>query len=128
MSKEERDQQIADLYLSGITASALSRSFALSIASIRLIVKSKGVKAGSRIKTEKGAKRALSRPHERLGEQLVLHRSIELKHTRTEAAERLGWTVHKVAAVEDGRYDITLNDLVDLTTYTSKKLQELVEI
>lgn len=127
MCKEERDAQIAALYLSGVSAPDLARKFALSESSIRLIVKEKGVKAGPRTKTERGTRRALSNVHERLGEQLVLCRSIEMKHTRKEAAERLGWTVHKVAAIEAGTYDVTLTDLVDLASYTKKTMTELAE-
>jgi DNA-binding XRE family transcriptional regulator len=125
MDKADRDRQIADLYSSGETASALARSFSLSEATIRLIIREQGVKAGSRLRTEKFLRPSLGRPHERLGEQLVLCRSIEMRHTRQEASARLGWTVHKVAAVEGGRYDVTLTDLMDICTYTHKTLSEL---
>ncbi|HIH2748238.1 TPA: hypothetical protein ACYLN4_004004 [Burkholderia lata] len=134
MTKEERDQQIADLYVDGKSASALARDFALSVPSIRAIIAAKGVKASQRKKVENAehpgqpVRRTLGRTHERLGETLAFSRAIELKHTRKEASERLGWTVHKVAAVETGRYEVTLTDLMDLSGYTKKHVGELIRL
>jgi hypothetical protein len=134
MCKEERDQQIADLYASGVPASKLARDFSLSVPSIRAIVRAKGVTAANRKKPEtpddqpKQPRKSLSRVHEKLGELLATHRVLELKQTRRECAERLGWTAHKVLAVEHGRYDVTLMDLMDLVQYTKKPLNELVKL
>jgi DNA-binding XRE family transcriptional regulator len=131
MCKEERDQQIADLYASGVPASQLARDFSLSVPSIRSIVRAKGVTAGSRKKQEtpdqpKQPRKSLSRVHDKLGEILATYRALELKQTRREAAERLGWTSHKVIAVEHGRHDVTLTDLMDLAAYMKKPIHELL--
>lgn len=128
MTKEERDEQIAELYVSGRPASELARIYALSEASIRSILAAKKAKASQRQKGGGSTPRkvTLGRTHERLGEILAFSRAIEMKHTRKEASERLGWTVHKVASVETGRYNVTLTDILDLTGYTKKPVADLL--
>lgn len=133
MSKEERDQQIADLYLAGRSASELARAFALSIPTIRAILAARGAKRPDAGQVEKEQRtrpprKSLTPTHEKLGERLSSHRALMLKQTRREASERLGWSVHKVAAVEDGKFDLTLNDLMDLTNYTKTPINELVKL
>jgi DNA-binding XRE family transcriptional regulator len=132
MCKAERDQQIADLYTSGHSASSLARNFALSIPSIRSIVKATGAKRmpkdkeNAAVKTKR-LRRSLGQTQERLGELVASVRMLELKQGRTEAAERLGWTTHKIAAIENGHIDATVTDLLDLMRYTGKPIQELIK-
>lgn len=132
MCKSERDQQIAGLYTSGRSAPSLARDFALSVPTIRAIVAAAGVKRERKSEETPAAKtkklrRSLSRVHERLGEALASYRALELKQTRREAAERLGWTAHKVAAIEGGHYDATLSDLMDLIAYMKRPIEELIK-
>lgn len=128
MCKAERDQQIASLYTSGHSAPSLARDFSLSVASIRAIVAAAGAKRETNGENaKKKLRRSVSRVHERLGEKLAAYRYLELDQTRSEAAERLGWTVHKVAAIEGGHYDATLSDLMDLVGYMRRPIEELIK-
>lgn len=136
MCKTERDQQIARLYTSGRAAPALAREFALSVPTIRAIIKEQGVRRAPRA-TQEGTevkkrrtpmvRETLSRAHERLGEALGAFRALEMKQTRREAAERLGWTAHKVSAIEAGHTEVSLTDLLDLMGYMKRPIQDLVK-
>jgi DNA-binding XRE family transcriptional regulator len=131
MCKTERDQQIASLYTSGHSAPSLSRDFSLSVPAIRAIIRAAGVKRmqseeNATVKTKK-LRRALSRTHERLGEIVSSFRMLELKQSRREAADCLGWTPHKVASIEGGHFDPTLSDLLDLVGYLKRPIEELIK-
>jgi hypothetical protein len=135
MCKTERDQEIARLYASGRSAPALARDFSLSLATIRHVVKMQGarrdrpkkVESAEKPKRTKAIRQTLGRTHERLGEALASFRALEQKQTRREAAERLGWTTHKVSAVENGYVDVTLTDLLDLMSYMKRPIQDLIK-
>jgi len=132
MTKDERDQQVADGYLMGSSAPALARSFQISEPLVRKILAARGIKASDREKfngpKERKMKSTISRTHEKLGERLAFTRSMEIRQTRQEAAARIGWTTHKLAAIEKGVFDVTLTDLLDISTYTKKPIAELVQI
>jgi transposase len=137
MCKTERDQEIARLYTSGRSAPALARSFSLSVPTIRAIVKEQGARREPRAKQEGAEEKkkrqppkvreTLSRAHERLGEALGAFRALEMKQTRREAAERLGWTAHKVSAIEAGHTEVSLTDLLDLMGYMKRPIQDLIK-
>jgi hypothetical protein len=137
MCKSERDQEIARLYTSGRPAPALARDFSLSVPTIRAIVKEQGAKRAPREKLEGAEKKkrsrtpavraSLSRAHERLGESLASFRALEMRQTRREAADRLGWTAHKISAIEAGHTEVTLTDLMDLMSYMKRPIQDLVK-
>lgn len=131
MTKDERDQQVVQSYLDGQSAPTVARSFQISEPLVRKILRAKGVKASDRSKSapkDLNMNRTLSRTHEKLGENLAFTRSMEIKQTRQEAALKIGWTVHKLAAIEKGVFNVTLLDLLDIATYTNKTLVDLVKL
>ncbi|AJD82960.1 hypothetical protein PJWF_00066 [Achromobacter phage JWF] len=130
MTKDERDQQVVQSYLDGQSGPAVARSFQISEALVRKILAAKGVKATHRSSTASSdnMNKTLSRTHEKLGERLAFSRSMEIRQTRQEAALKIGWTTHKLAAIEKGVFNVTLNDLLDISTYTNKGIAELVAL
>lgn len=130
MTKDERDQQVCEGYLEGQSAPALARSFQISEALVRKILAARGVKASDRTSTvspDMSMSKTFSRTHEKLGERLAFCRSMELKQSRQDAATKIGWTTHKLAAVEKGVFNVTLNDLLDIASYTNKGIAELLQ-
>jgi len=130
MTKDERDQQIVQSYLDGLSAPAVARSFQISEALVRKILAAKGVKASDRQSTapkDSTMSKTFSRTHEKLGERLAFCRSMEIKQSRHEAALKIGWTVHKLAAIEKGVFNVTLIDLQDISTYTKKSIADLIQ-
>lgn len=100
--------------------------FGLSMPMVRKVVGEAGVKAADRVKEPKEPRKPLGQAQRRVGERLTAYRTMEAKHSRREAADRIGWSVAKVASIEQGLHDCTITDLMDLAGYMKCDLQEVL--
>lgn len=114
----DRNEEIIDLYRNGSTAIMLARSFGLSHQRIRQIVE--GVK-----KEKKIEEKPITQAHRRLGVMICDYR-FDHHVDRTVMAKKLGWSVRKLARLDQGYLDPTMLDLQDLATYMKKDLGELI--
>jgi len=114
----ERNEEIVELYRYGSTATQLARTFGLSEIRIRQIVE--GVK-----KEKKVEEKPITQAHRRLGVMICDYR-FDHHIDRTAMAKKLGWSVRKLARLDQGYFDPTMLDLQDLATYMKKDLGELI--
>lgn len=129
MNAKERDALIAHQFIEeNKTAPELSVEFGLSVARIYQVLNDQGVKRGPepRQRTKTDGTRAFSQMHVNLGLKLYSFRQFEKSNTRDQAAEELNWSVKKVALIEKGEMQLTLNDLLQLAKYLDRPLSELI--
>jgi len=121
MTINERNQQIMESYAKGSTANELSRVFGLSIPRIRQIVA--GVE---RDNPQPQNRKPISETHRKFGLRVYDFR-YDAELSRRYMAEKLGWSVGKLANIEQGLVDPTLLDLQDLATFMRKNMGELLD-
>lgn len=93
---------------------------------VRKVVAESGVKAADRVKNLKEPRKPLGAAQRRVGERLTAYRTLEAKQSRREAADRIGWSVAKVASIEQGLHDCTITDLMDLAGYMKCDMREVL--
>ena len=108
-------------YAKGSTANELSRVFGLSIPRIRQIVA--GVE---RDNPQPQNRKPISETHRKFGLRVYDFR-YDAELSRRYMAEKLGWSVGKLANIEQGFVDPTLLDLQDLATFMRKNMEELLD-
>jgi len=119
MNITTRNQNIIECYLAGQTATELARAFGLSEPRIRQIVA--GLKKGKQGREN----RPVSDAHKRLGRKVYDHR-FDRELSRRHVAEKLGWSLSKLANVEEGMVDPTLLDIQDLAAFMNINIGELL--
>lgn len=125
---EEREQQIIALYLGGESASSLARKFGRSEALIRKIISKHKVTRPKKVTVAEAKPKGgpVSSTHESLGLRLGNYRVQRACHDKSTAAEKLGWSSHKLSKVEAGTFsDLTLFDVMDIAEYIGVELNEL---
>jgi ribosome-binding protein aMBF1 (putative translation factor) len=119
MNIATRNQNIVDCYMAGQTAAELARAFGLSEPRIRQIVA--GLKKGKQGREH----RPVSDAHKRLGRKVYDYR-FDRELSRRFVADKLGWSLSKLANLEEGVVDPTLLDIQDLATFMNINIGELL--
>jgi hypothetical protein len=118
----------------GATAENLALSYGLSLSAIRLILRQNNVKKIDKTPEQKAraliekktANKSLSPVHTKVGTRLAHFRMFTFVADRALVAKKLGWSIQKVASVEQGIYNLTLLDMMDLSTLFKEPLNEFV--
>ena len=127
---QERDEAICRAYLSPENKSAerLAIEYGLGVSSVWKILKKGEVKKppGPRVRKLPEEKQ-MGLSHIKIGLRLSYYRSFTLAADRPKLAEKLGWSLQKVAHVEQGQFNLSLVDLQDLATLFKMELWEFFQ-
>lgn len=129
-SIEERDEAICRAYTEDkVPAERLAIQYGLGVSSVWKILKKRGAKRpeGPPVKRSP-VEKILGDSHLKIGYKLTHYRSFELVADRTALANKLGWSVKKIAAVEQGKFNLSLIDLQDLATLFKVPLTRLLDV
>jgi len=113
----ERDEQVAQDYMDGMSVPALANVYGLSKPRIWQILNRKGVSGSTERKQVRRVPmyvKPITPVHELLGRRLAefkLERMIDAR----ELSQRLNWSVKKLTAMEKGRKDLTLTELMEVS-------------
>lgn len=126
-----RDKQIAQDWLNGKSRAEISRERGLSRDWVRKILRKQGITAETRrkkVREPEESVKALSNMHARIGHDISYYRTTELDLDRLQLAKKAELSVHRVTALEMGRYDPTLGELVRLANAVGKPLKDLLRL
>lgn len=129
MNVKDRDALIATRYLEeNKSAPDLALEFGLTVARIYQILTDKGIKRNdaTRPRTKTEGTRAFSQVHVNIGLKLYQFRNFENSDTRDLAAVKLNWSIKKLALVEKGETQLTVNDLSQIAKYLDLTLSDLL--
>jgi hypothetical protein len=117
---KRRDSLLIEDYLTGTTVTEIAREHSLSVRRVHQILKEAQV-----VLRERTAERpTISQQHERIGDMLSTY--IFLNQLQpNEVANDLGWNFRKVRRVQQGIAELELLDLLDLSAYVGKTMEEL---
>ena len=110
----ERDEQISQDYMDGRTVPSLSEEYGLSQTRIWQILNRKGVSGSTERKQVQRVPmyvKPITAVHELLGRRLSEF-MLDILIDRKELVRRLNWSVKKLTAMERGRKDLTLTELM----------------
>lgn len=112
-----RDEQISQDYLDGRTVPSLAEEYGLSETRVWQILNRKGVSGSverKRARREPSEPKPLSTVHEILGRRLSEFK-MDLLIDAKELSRRLNWSKNKLTAMEQGRKDPTLTELMEVS-------------
>lgn len=126
MDIKERDTLIATDYMGGKSVPLLAKEHGLSVPSINRVLEQAGVDRSKRAERvrEPGPIDFL---HERVGQRLYNHRRFVEGKERNDVAEKLNWSVKKVAQVETGKTPLSLYDIQAIAGYMKQTMSRLLE-
>ena len=113
----ERDEQVAQDYMDGMSVPALANVYGLSKPRIWQILDQRGVSGSTERKQVRRVPmhiKPITRSHEVLGRRLSEFKLDRLIDGR-DLSQRLNWSVQKLTAMERGRKDPTLTELMEIS-------------
>lgn len=126
-ANEDRNAEICARYEAGDSAEVLALDFGLSLAMVRVILRTGGVRRTDKNRVFKSdEEKVLSPTHLKIGNKLAYFRAFEFGVDRRTTADKLGWSMQRVAAVEKGSHNLTLFDLQDLAAFMKISIEELI--
>lgn len=126
MDNTQRDQQIAARYLGGIPVPKLALEHGLSVPSINRILETQKVDRTQRVRLRIPDK-IIDHTHERVGQRLYNYRAFSVFEDRMTCATNLGWSVKKIAMIEQGHTVVSLAELKVIAAYMKQTLSQLLE-